>query len=319
MGRCWLIALVALAGCHPAGPPPVVGTLERDRLELVAEVQERIVALPVREGAVVAADEVLVRLDDSRVQAQLAQARAERDQAAQRLAEVLRGPRPTEISEARAALTGAQERLAVARQQRQRVAAMVAQKFMSERELDSADAEQAAALAARDEAQARLRQLEEGATREERAQAQSAAAASEAKVRQLELTLDKLTVRAPGAGILDVLPYHLGERPPAGAVVAIVLAAQAPYARVYVPAALRPGVRQGTPARVRVEGYADAFGGRVRWISADAAFTPYYALTERQRGRLAYLAEVELSGQPARALPTGLPVEVDFPAADAPP
>jgi len=50
----------------------------------------------------------------------------------------------------------------------------------------------------------------------------------------------------------------------------------------------------------------------VRKLSHDAAFTPYFALTQHDRGRLVYLAEVEVAGPAADALPTGVPVEVRF-------
>jgi len=50
----------------------------------------------------------------------------------------------------------------------------------------------------------------------------------------------------------------------------------------------------------------------VRTLAHDAAFTPYYALTQHDRGRLSYLAEVDLEGANLDALPTGVPVEVRF-------
>jgi HlyD family secretion protein len=53
--------------------------------------------------------------------------------------------------------------------------------------------------------------------------------------------------------------------------------------------------------------------GTVRWVSADASFTPYFALTEHDRSKLSYLAEVDLPE--ASSLPSGVPLEVDFPAA----
>ena len=61
-----------------------------------------------------------------------------------------------------------------------------------------------------------------------------------------------------------------------------------------------------------VDGVETVFEGRVRTVSAEAAFTPYFALTERDRGRLSYLAEIVLSEPEAEQLPTGLPVEVRF-------
>jgi HlyD family secretion protein len=51
--------------------------------------------------------------------------------------------------------------------------------------------------------------------------------------------------------------------------------------------------------------------GRVRWVASDPAFTPYFALTERDRGRLTYLAKVDIVDDLAR-LPDGVPVEVVF-------
>jgi HlyD family secretion protein len=68
----------------------------------------------------------------------------------------------------------------------------------------------------------------------------------------------------------------------------------------------------GAAVSVAVDGFESSFEGRIRLISAEAAFTPYYALTEQDRGHLAYLAEIDLVDEGARDLPTGLPVEVSF-------
>jgi len=53
----------------------------------------------------------------------------------------------------------------------------------------------------------------------------------------------------------------------------------------------------------------------VRFVSAEAAFTPYYSLTQKDRSRLAYRAEITLEGAEAAALPTGMPVQVFVPGA----
>jgi HlyD family secretion protein len=112
--------------------------------------------------------------------------------------------------------------------------------------------------------------------------------------------------------VLDELPFELGERPPAGKVIAVLLAGQAPYARVYVPEPLRARLKTGSRARIQVDGIASPFDGQIRYISADASFTPFNSLTERDRSRLSYLAEVELSGGGVDVLPGGLPVQVSF-------
>jgi HlyD family secretion protein len=79
-----------------------------------------------------------------------------------------------------------------------------------------------------------------------------------------------------------------------------------------VPAEIRPHTVSGAVVSVAVDGFESPFKGRIRFISAEAAFTPYFALTERDRGHFTYLAEIDLLEPEARDLPTGLPVEVSF-------
>ena len=76
---------------------------------------------------------------------------------------------------------------------------------------------------------------------------------------------------------------------------------------------MRVSVQPGKKLDVRVDGISGSITGTVRWVSADASFTPYFALTEHDRSRLSYLAEVDVPD--ASSLPSGVPLEVDFPAA----
>ena len=91
----------------------------------------------------------------------------------------------------------------------------------------------------------------------------------------------------------------------------VILGGEQPYARVYVPENLRARVTPGTRASIRMDGLESTIEGRVRWVSSEAAFTPYFALTERDRGRLSYVAKVDISESRDR-LPDGIPVEVEF-------
>jgi HlyD family secretion protein len=299
-------------GCGDDGDATAVGTLERDRLELVAEASEPVVARPFPEGAQVDAGDLLVRLDPTRAEAAVRQAEGARARAAARLAELVRGPRPERIAEARARLEGAEGRLATARRDLARARDLAARGVASSQEMDRQQAAFDEALAARDAARANLAALVEGTTAEELDQAEAAVAEAEAALAEARLRLERLEVRAPVAGRLDALPFELGERPPAGGVVAVLLADARPYARVYVPESVRARVGPGTPATIRVDGVDEPLRGRVRTVSSDASFTPYFALTERDRGRLVYLAKVDLLEPRAHALPTGVPLEAEF-------
>ena len=46
---------------------------------------------------------------------------------------------------------------------------------------------------------------------------------------------------------------------------------------------------------MRIDGSDRDWKAEVRYVSSEAAFTPYYALNERERGRLTYLAEIVLT------------------------
>jgi len=306
------LLLAFLVGCSGGGPPPAVGTLERDRLDLVAEASEPVLERPHAEGAYVEAGALLVKLDPSRLAAQVGQAESARTRAAARLAELVRGPRFERIVEARARLNGAEGRLSTSRANLARARNLAREGVLSDDQVDERQAILEEALASRDAAQANLSELLDGTTAEELGQAEAALAEADAALAAARVRLERLEVRAPTAGWLDALPYELGERPPAGGTVAILLADRVPYARVYVPAEVRLAVAAGTPAKVRIDGVEDPLRGRVRVVATDPAFTPYFALTERDRGRLVYLAKVDLIDPEARRLPTGVPVEVEF-------
>jgi HlyD family secretion protein len=309
-----VLLLLSVAGCQRNTVLEVVGTLEWDRIELTAEAAEPIVSIAVREGERVQADQVILRQDTRRAQAQLDQAQARLAQQAARLAELQRGPRAERIMQARAQLGGAAGSLASARHELDRVRPLVQQQLLSPQDLDRAQAAYDTALAAHGAAQAALQELETGTTAEELDQAVAARDAAAAAVRELAVNLDRLTVRAPRDGLVDDLPLESGERPQPGAVVAVLLAGDAPYARVYLPEPLRARVTAGSAAMVHVDGINAPFRGRVRRVSADPAFTPYYSLTEHDRSRLSYLTEVELDGAAARELPAGIPLQVNFDA-----
>jgi HlyD family secretion protein len=308
-----MLASLLATGCSRERPIEVHGTVERDRLELIAESNERIVEVAVHEGDRVDAGAVLLRQEAGTAEPRLQQLRASLAQAQRRLADLQQGPREQEIDEASAALAGAASALQTADSEYRRVQVLVERKLLSASNLDQARAGRDTARAARDTARARLQLLRAGTRKEQVAEAQAAVALAEAALAEVETVAARYTVTAPRAGIVEALPYKLGERPAAGRPVAVLLADGAPYARVYVPEPLRTRFLAGTAVEAAVDGVKARLGGTVRYISAEAAFTPYYSLTQKDRSRLAYRAEITLDGAAAAALPAGMPVQVFVP------
>lgn len=305
----------ALIACEQdESPLPLVGTLERDRVALIAEASERVVEISVSEGKLVERGDILMQLNSERQEVEVRRARAERDAAAQRLAELVRGPRSEEVRAAQAQLKGAQDNLAVQTREYRRIADLVEQQLVAENDLDRAQNALETADAAVQSLTATLDALVVGTTAEELGQAQARLDAAEATLDALRISADRMTIRAPRRGHIESIPFRLGSQPRTGDTVMTMLADDAPYARIYVPEVLHAGVRPGLAAVISVDGVANQFAAEVRYISAEAAFTPYYSLTERDRGRLSFLAEVTLTGDAGAALPSGVSVAVDFPA-----
>ena len=301
-----------LASCAQK-TPQVLGTLEWDRITLPATVSERIAEMSAHEGQVVAAGDTVLVLESVRTQARLDAAKAEVLRLQRALDELRVGPRHETIDEARAKLRGAQSVATNAHQQLDRVQALVAKQALARAELDKARAEANGADADVNAAQAALATLENGTRPQDIAQAEAAVASAQAQVDSISVDLQRIRISAPRGGRIDSIPYKLGDQPPIGAPLAILLVGDAPYARVYVPEPLRAGVHVGDTARVYAADRKDAVTGRVRTIRSEPSFTPYYALNGEDVARLSYLAEIEL-GKDAASLPAGLPVRVEFAA-----
>ena len=305
-----LLAVAGLAACSKQSPQ-ALGTLEYDRITLPAPAAERIVAIEVREGEPVSAGQALLQLDPAHTRSELAAAQAQVRQQHEVLAELETGPRVEDIDRARANLAAAQAQAREARAYYDRLAPLKGQGYVAAADLDRARAAAGNAEGQVAAAQAALDELLHGTRPEQIAQAQAAVAAAEAQASAQQVLLGKLAIVAPRAGRVDSLPYRLGDQAPVGAPVAILLAGDAPYARIYVPEQQRAGVHVGDAIQVFVAGRDRPYAGKVRMIRSEPDFTPYYALIGDDAARLSYLAEVAL-GADAAELPAGLPVRVEF-------
>ncbi len=303
--------LFTLVACDREEITYMVGTLERDRIDVVVESNEPIITIQARDGQEIVAGDLILEQDPERAAARLAQQVGLRNQAAARLAELERGPREESIREARAKLEASRAREVNTLAIFKRTQEIFDQGLSSDLRRDTDETNHKTAVAQVKADSEALDRLLHGTTIEELDQAAAAVEASEAQVRQAQLDLDRTRVFAPVSGVVDKVLYRIGERPAPGTTVAIVLDSSRTYARVYVPEHLRTRVIPGASIDVRVDGIDDAFAGRVRWVSSDATFTPYFALTEHDRSRLSFLAEIDIPE--AADLPSGVPLQADFP------
>jgi HlyD family secretion protein len=315
----YIVAVATAAGlwaCEPTdGNHRLVGQLESDRVEISAEFAEPIIERAVIEGQAVEPGQLLIRQDTARIEARIAEAEAAVAEARARYDELTRGPRREQIVAAEARVVGAVNELQYRETDLQRAIDLFERELASPEQRDRAQAARDAARANLENLEAKLDELLSGTTIEELRQAEAAVRQAESRVDALKIDRDRLSALAPSAGIVDSLLFEPGERPTPGQPMAILLTGKQAYARVYVPEALRVQTRPGTAATVHVDGIPQPLEGVVRWVSSESTFTPYFALTEDDRGRLSFQAKVDIVDHSER-LPDGVPVEVKLAIGD---
>lgn len=302
--------LLILAACQP-DTEMMVGTLERDRVEIAAESNEPITEIYAQEGETVDQHNPLVQQSEERILNRIQQLQAEKDRFDARLAELVRGPRNEDILGARAELEGSTAMMNNARATLDRARDIYQRGLSSKSVLDDAEARFSESEAKVQADTARLEQLLNGTTSEELSQAEAQLNAAVAALEGAYIDQQRLQLQAPVNATVDDILYEPGERPRVGDTVVVLIADQTPWARIYIPQSLRPEIRVGTRLSIQIDGIESAYTGTVRRVSADPSFTPYFALTEHDRSRLSYLAEVDIPQ--AQALPSGLALSAYLP------
>jgi HlyD family secretion protein len=302
-----------LISCSDNNHSLALGTLERDRILLRATAAEIITQVSAVEGSDVKAGDLLLALDATNQTAVVAHAKANLTSATANLRKLQNGARGEDIAAARSQVQGTSAQLIEAGKNFERANKLFTKKLIGEAEVDAARAKHARAQADAKKAQENLLLLTNGNREEDIAQGEALVAVAQAELDLQQHKLNELQVKATRDARLDHLPKHQGERVNTGDIVAILLANSAPYARIYVPETYRIHIKNGTQLKIHVDGLKETVEGRVRWVSQEPSFTPYYALNSRDKARLVYLTEVQLPDT-TNDLPSGLPVEVQLPS-----
>jgi HlyD family secretion protein len=146
----------------------------------------------------------------------------------------------------------------------------------------------------------------------ERDAATAALREAESDVDAARKHLMDLELRAPSAAVVDQLPYEVGERVPAGAVLAVLLRVERSWIRVWLPEPYLAKVRPGLQVEIALDGWPEPLAGRILDIAREPTFTPHYALTERERAHLVYETRIEVVAG-ANDVRPGVPATVRLP------
>ena len=267
--------MAAATACAPPGIAKANGRLEAEQVEIATKYAGRIAEVLAREGEMVDGGQVVARMDTVELEAQLAAAKADVQEAEHEKvqAEALIAQRVSER-------TFAQQELERTRPLSVTRAWSTGEKLDQRRnEMKTAEAAYDAAVAGLDAAKATI-------------------LAGQAEVARLQSQIDDSTLIAPSRGRIQYKLAQPGEVLPAGGRVFTLLDLSDVYLTIFVPARVAGPLAIGDEARVILDplpGYV--FPAKITFVATEAQFTPKTVETAEEREKLMF--RVKLTIDPA--------------------
>jgi HlyD family secretion protein len=253
------VVLLALAGgvamlaLRPTIPPPIIGMVRTTEIKIEPEVSGRIAALPFKAGDRVSAGAVVAELSNPELAAAVEEARAAVAVAQATRDRVYAGVRQEEVNIAGQETEKANADLTLAKQQFARISDLASHGHATPQDLDNARADVATAAANLRVAQSRYAEAQRGPTAEDRALADAGLAAAQASLVVLERRFDKLQLKSPVDGVVEVVVAERGEATVPGRTVLTIADTAEPWFDFNIREDELRGLGIGTPV-VLIEG-----------------------------------------------------------------
>lgn len=319
------------------------GTLEARNINVGSKVGGRVSRVLVHEGDRVEPNQLLVIFDSAELEGQLLQAQGRVESARANLTKMLRGSRPEEIAEARAASDGYREaELAQAQADLERARAdetnaerelrrtekLAGAGAVPQQALDNARDRERSALAqvsasanAVTAAEGRLsaakavtEKAQRGFRSEDIASARAELTLAEGQLKETQARWVEREVRAPVAAVVETMDLRPGDLLSANSTVAQLLEADQLYVMVYVPETQIGNVKLGQTANIQVDTFPNqAFQAHVEQIRQQSEFLPRNVQTKEERVHQVIGVKLRVENQDNR-LRAGVSADVQFPA-----
>jgi HlyD family secretion protein len=253
--------------------------IPRHRVEVSSKISGRVEELLIDKGHKVTAGQVLARLDDREIRAQLAQARASHAAAQARLDEAIAGSRPQEVERARASVDQADANVRTTQLNLERAKQLNRSGVFAKQALDDAQNAYDVAVAQAKVARENHELARLGPRQEQIDLARAELAQAAASIRYLETLLENTIIRAPVSGTVLERLIEKGEMVTTGFVsgrgakAALVSIANLKELEVEldINEADIPRVRVGQPCLVSPDSYPDRnYRAKVREIAPEA-------------------------------------------------
>jgi HlyD family secretion protein len=311
------VAALFLGGCARGTDSKQIlasGHFEATDVRIATKVAGRLESLLVQEGDVVRVGQVLGTIATTDIRLALAQARAERDQAAAEYRLRLLGTRKEDIAELEAQIESVRSDLENAQKDLDRMQGLLDKGSGTDKARDDARTRRDMAAHRLDGMNQALARMRAGSRPEEKDASRARLAAMEARVAQLEQQLTDATILSPLAGVVTEKVAEPGELLQVGSPLCVITDLANAWLTVYVTGPDLGRIRLGQEALVTTD-EGQTRKGKLTFIASQAEFTPKNVQTRDERVKLVYRVKVSLENQDGLFKP-GMPAEARLQPAD---
>jgi HlyD family secretion protein len=305
-----LMATGLLDACSSGQPSAYQGYVEGEYVHVASPVEGRLERLAVQRGQTVAPGAPLFMLEAQQETDAKLQADAQLKASEAQLADLRLGKRNPEIDVNRAQLDQARAAAEQAAQQLRRDEAQFAIGGIPRAQLDDSRSNHAIKVARVRELEGQL-QVSRLPAREDQIRAQEAqVAGARAAAAQAAWRLDQKRIAATQAGLVSDTLYREGEWVPAGRPVVRMLPPKNVKLRFFVPQAVAGGLKPGRSVTVHCDGCGADVAATVSYISEEPEYTPPVIYSNETRAKLVFMVEARPAVEQAPRLHPGQPVAV---------
>lgn len=292
------------------------GRIEGTDVDIAAKIAGRIEKIFVREGEFVKAGQLLVQMQIDTLEAQLNEARAQREAAIHnaKAAEAQVSAKESEKAAAIATVAQRQANWDAAHRRFERTEKLAREKVDTPQQLDDDRATQNAADAAVKTAQAQVEAAQAAieAARAQLVSARSNVTAAEATIARIEADIRDSALKAPRDGRVQYKIAQEREVLPAGGKVLNMVDLADVYMTFFLPEKQAGRVNIGTEARIILDAAPElVIPANVTFVADVAQFTPKTVETKEERQKLSFRVKAyippDLLRQHIEKVKTGLP------------
>jgi HlyD family secretion protein len=313
-----LFSLIAVTGllilllCSCSEPPRdcFQGYVEGEFVHVSSSLAGQLQSLPVKRGINVRQGDSLFTLEHAFEAEALAEAEQNLRRAENKLADLSKGLRPSELAAIEARLAQTRSAYNLAHLEYNRREKLYADHTIAKEQLDRARTDMDSNSAAVAQLTAELKTARLGARADEVEAARADVEAARSRLSQARWRLDQKTQTAPQTAYVYDTLYNEGEYIPAGYPVVSLLPPGNIKVRFFVPEQLVGSLSVGRRGTVSFDGATEKYPIRVSHVSPQAEYTPPVIYSRETRSKLVFMIEAEFTTDKAAGLHPGQPVDV---------